>query len=248
MKISYSNIDRLNRWDSFQLLEDVIIYANSLSEEMPELYTNKLAELEAAFKTYDDALVQEKKASSDALLAAEDGRDHAVRKMYALIKEYSDFPYEEQKETAAKYLLEVFKPYGTGYEIAAMAQDTETGVLSNLLQDFDKETAENHAVELNLQHVLDQLRNSNATFAELQRNRNTDQSLFVAGVVKNARTNAQNEFIEFVNVVNALAIVEGEEKYTELKQKVNTLMKKYVDRTKQRTKKKEEQTEPEVTE
>ncbi len=49
-------------------------------------------------------------------------------------------------------------------------------------------------------------------------------------------------------LVNALAIVEEEEKYATLKQTVNSMIKKYVDKVKKRTKKKEEETEPEVIE
>ena len=249
MKITYSNIDRLTRWELHNLLTDVLIYADSHTDEMPELYTNKLAELDTAYKLYDDALVQEEKASTKSLLAAEDARDHAVRKIYNLIKEYSDFPYEQDKEDAAKHLLRVFKPYGTGSSIATMGQDSETSVLNNLFQDIEKsEETETCFVTLNLMYVLNELKHSNSIFAVLQRNRDVSQAEFVAGALKNARNDAQMEFLSYAEVVNALCIVEGNEKYAVLKQTVNSLLKKYVDRAKQRTKKKEEETEPEVIE
>ena len=249
MKITYSNIDRLTRWELHNLLTDVLIYADSHTDEMPELYTNKLAELDTAYKLYDDALVQEEKASTKSLLAAEDARDHAVRKIYNLIKEYADFPYEQDKEDAAKHLLRVFKPYGTGSSIAGMGQDPETSVLNNLFQDIEKsEETETCFVTLNLMYVLNELKHSNSIFAVLQRNRDVSQAEFVAGALKNARNDAQMEFLSYAEVVNALCIVEGNEKYAVLKQTVNSLLKKYVDRAKQRTKKKEEETEPEVIE
>ena len=46
--------------------------------------------------------------------------------------------------------------------------------------------------------------------------------------------------MEMVALINALAIVEGEEKYAALKLFLNTLVQKYVSNMRQRTKKKEE--------
>ena len=128
-------------------------------------------------------------------------------------------------------MLRVFKPYGTGSSIATMGQDSETCF-----------------VALNLIYVLNELRHSNSIFASLQRNRDVSQAQFVAGIVKTTRIDVQNEFVSYGDVVNALAIVEGEEKYTTLKLTVNSMIKKYVDKVKKRTKKKEEETEPEVIE
>ena len=249
MKISNANLDRLTRWELQGLLKDVLKHAESHTDGMPELYTNKLDELRTVYDAYDDVLAQEEKASIDSLIAAEEGRDHAVRKMYALIKEYANFPYEEAKEDAAKQLLRLFKPYGTGNSIASMSQDEETMVLTNLFQDIDKsEETENCIATLGLSIVADNLRSYNSIFNELQHNRYIAETQFVAGVVKDARIALQKEFMSYADVVNALTIVEGEEKYTELKQTVNLLVKKYVDKAKQRTKKKEEETEPEVIE
>jgi hypothetical protein len=45
--------------------------------------------------------------------------------------------------------------------------------------------------------------------------------------------------MELVALINALAIVEGEEKYSELKLLLNKLVKEYVTRARNRVKKKE---------
>lgn len=52
--------------------------------------------------------------------------------------------------------------------------------------------------------------------------------------------------IAFADVVNALAIVEGEANYTKLKQTVNSILSEYVAKAKQRSKTKEEETPEEV--
>ena len=249
MKISNSNLNRLTRWELHQLLTDFLFYADSQLDGMPELYTNKLDKLQTVYEPYDEVLAQEAKTAPEALIAAEGKRDHAVRKMYNLIKEYADFPYDQAKQDAATHLLKVFKPYGTGSSIASMGQDTETSVLNNLFQDFDKsQETERCLATLDLVGISNILRLNNSVFFELQLDRDISQAQFVAGILKSARTDLQNEFISYADVVNALSIVEGEEKYTELKQTANSFLKKYVDRAKQRTKKKEEETDPELQE
>ena len=194
MKISNANLTRLTRWELHQFMTDALIYANSHLEGMPELYTNKLAELQTAYDTFDDVLAQEQQTAPEALIEAEEKRDHAIRKIYNLIKEYSDFPYEQDKEDAAKHLLRVFKPYGTGSSIATMGQDSETSVLNNLFQDIEKsEETETCFVTLNLMYVLNELKHSNSIFAVLQRNRDVSQAEFVVGALKNA---LQKSFIK----------------------------------------------------
>lgn len=246
MKVSNTNLNRLTRWECFQFLADVINVAESHEEGKPELFTNKLAELSTAFNTFDEALVQEKKASSQGLLDADEARDYAVRKIYAIINEYADFRYDETKESAGKVLLELFEPYGSGYEIARMAQDTETAVLVNLIQDLKGEVATESISELGLVNALDNLTAANYSFERKQLDRRKDNAEFVAGVVKTARAEAQAEMIAFADVVNALAIVEGEANYTKLKQTVNSILSEYVAKAKQRSKTKEEETPEEV--
>ena len=246
MKISNTSLNRLTRWESFQFIDDVLSYADAHTDGMPELYTNKLAELTTAFEIFDEALVQEAKTASKALIAAEESRDFAVGKIYSICREYADYRFDTDKEEAANVVLSLFKPYGTGYEIARMAQDTESAVITNLLQDLTGEAGGESISKLNLADALDYLESANLQFMRQQRDRRQDKSEFVPGVVKTARADAQAQMMGFADVVNALTIVEGEAKYATLKQKINTLLSDYVARAKQRTKKTEEEAPEEV--
>ncbi len=80
-------------------------------------------------------------------------------------------------------------------------------------------------VALNLIYVLNELRRYNSIFAVLQHNRDVSQAELVAAALKNARNDVQMEFLLYAEVVNALCIVEGNEKYAVLKQTVNSLLK-----------------------
>ncbi|MDD2475554.1 MAG: DUF6261 family protein, partial [Dysgonamonadaceae bacterium] len=189
MKIKYSYLDKLERFEVFVFLQSVINFTEPLLEEMPELFTNKFTELEAAFEAYDDVLEQERRVSPEGLIEAEETRDHAVRKLYSIAKEYSDYPYVKAMEDAADEILKVFKVYGTGSEIARKTQDIETGVIINLLQDLYKTLPRQEAITtLNLQIVCDRLADSNSQFDYKQLTRRKENAKFIAGVVKEART------------------------------------------------------------
>lgn len=246
MDISYSNLNRLAHWGSFQFLYHVLNFAESHEEGKPELYTNKLAELRTAFNVFDEAFVQEQRTSPEGLLKAEEDRDYAVRKIYSIVKEYSDFRFDKDKEKAGKQLLKAFKLYGTGSQIAKMEQEKETALLINFLQEFQKLENQLAIEALGLLNAMDSLQSYNTVFIETHESRVKDKGQFVVGAVKTSRDNAQNVFMEFVDVVNALSIVDGAEKYTELKQTIKALLKDYVSRSKQRSKKTEEEKPEEV--
>ena len=69
--------------------------------------------------------------------------------------------------------------------------------------------------------------------------RHTKQARFVSGVAKSARAELQKEFLEFTTLIYALAIVEGEQKYTLLKKTITTTVNKHVSQARQRLRKKE---------
>lgn len=250
MKISFSSLDQLNRWEVFRFLHDVVDFTDAHSEGMSELFNTKFESFRTAFRAFDDALVQEQRVAPKELVEAEEGRDMAIRKLYSLTREYSQFPYEQEKEDAANVIMNVFKPYGTGNSIAVMAQDEETSVLINLIQDFKNNAVAGEGIDtLGLSRVFQQLEIHNATFIRMQQKRTKDDAHLILGIVKDTRTKAQEEFISFEDLVNALAIVEGSEKYVDLKLEINKLHKNVVARAKQRTKKKEDETvEPQVVE
>ena len=249
MNITFSSLEQLNRWESARFLFDAIAFTDAHSEGMPELFISKFESLRTAYDAYDEALVQEQKVTPQILVEAEEGRDLAVRKIYALAREYSVYPYNKEKEDAGKALMHTFKPYGTGSKLSQLPQDEETLALINLLQDFDNNVAASEAIlALNLIDAVNTLKLFNADFIHVQHKRIKDDAHTVLGIVKTTRTEAQYEFIAFQDIVNALALIEGAEKYADLKTELNRLHKVVVDRAKQRTKKKEDETGQDINE
>ena len=241
MKVAIYHVSRLSRWEFFQLLFEVLAFAEKSSEEMSETFTNKLQELRTSFDIYDKELVQQRKIPTKQLMKAERDRDFAIRKIYTLICAYSDYRFDKKKMEAATSLKRVFKRYGTGSSISRMNQDAETAVITNLLQDLAKTDSQQHITTLHLTDAVSALTTHNLIFEKEQQNRRKAQAEYVTGVVKNARKNVENDFLAFVDVVNALAIIEGEEKYADLKRNIGAMVKKHFALAKQRTRKKEEE-------
>lgn len=241
MNVLPYHVNRLSRWEIFQLLFDILAFAEEYSDDMPAPYTAKLQTLRTTFDIYDMEVAKERRISSEELLKADKARDFAIRKIYTLIRAYSDYHFDPEKMKAAKYLMQIIKWYGTGTSISRMSQDAQTAVITNLLQDLAKSPSQGHVATLQMTDVVEALTTQNLIFKQEQMMRRKAKSEYVTDVVKNARTNLQNDFLAFVDVVNALSLIEGEEKYAELKQNISAMVKKYFALARQRTRKREEE-------
>lgn len=239
MEIKNYILKMMTQWELFQFAYDTLAFAENYAEGMPQPYTDKLAELREAFDIYDEEVAQERMPSPLELLKADDDRDYAIRKMYQLIRYYADYRYDATKEQAARGLKKVFKTFGTGSYISRQAQKVQTSMIYLLVQELAHDTEQQYVATLGLTAVVEALDRSNSVFKKEQNSRSTMRANYVAGVVQNARKELQQQIVEFMTLIDALAMVEGEEKYDKLKQFVATMTKEYVAGIRQRTKKKD---------
>ena len=220
------------------MTSDVLTTCDKYAHDMPETFTAKLAQLRSAYNIFDKELYGVRRLSAAGLLEAERARNYAVRKIYSLIVEYSDYEFDKEMEVAAKALLSVVKKYGTGRKISKMGQDTKTAVLIVLLKDLEKPDNQAHIETLKLGAPMFSLMVNNQTFEREQNERRKHLSNYVTDVVRDARIDLQVQFIEFVDVINALAIVEGPEKYADLKRKISSYVRDYARQARLRVKRK----------
>ena len=237
MKVQPYLLDRLTRWEFFQFIYDVLALTNKLEGEMPLAFTAKTQELRTAFDIYDVELMEDRRPPSKLLMQADKDRDFTIRKMYQLIRAYSTYRFEPEKERAATSLLKTFKRYGTGSKIARYDQETQSAVITNLMKELSRDEAKQHFVTLDLTIAMTALRAYNDTFLKEQRTYFKLQGQYVNEVVKNARLDVRKHFLEFIDITNALSLVEGEEKYEQMKKIVRVLWHEYSSKMKQRTKK-----------
>lgn len=241
MNIAPTSLERLTRWEFFQLIVDALSFLEPNAEEMPASFTEKLSQTRKSFDIYDIEIALERRPETKLLLAVEEECNYAIRTIYKVMHAYKNCKYCPEKEIASKELLTIFKSYGSGREISRQPQYTKTAIIINLLQDLAKDLPKQHLATLNLTDAVLALETNNQVFIQEQQARDKFKAHFVSGVAKNARMDVQNEFMELVALINALAIVEGEEKYAELKLVLNKLVQEYVTRARNRVKKKEDE-------
>ncbi len=133
---------------------------------MLQTYAKKLEELGSAFDIYDKELAQDRMPTPHQLLKADEDRDYAIRKLYQLICCFSDYRYDAAKENAAKALKVIFKSYGTGSFISRQAQDVQTAMIGNLLQELARDTEKQYVATLNLTEVVLALDTNNQILKE----------------------------------------------------------------------------------
>lgn len=234
MKVKSYQLERLRSWGLVQMVSDALVFIENQSEGMPEAYTSKMEELRTAFQICNDEVFLQRRVPTSDVFETEALRDYDIRKLYSIISDYSDYRYDKQKEKAAQALMFIFKRYGTGYTISRMPQDTQWSLMDRLLQELDRESSQQHIATLHLTEVMEALIQNNNSFKKAQQIRLKKEAHYVTGVVKAARKDLTKKFLEFVDIVNALAMLEGEEKYAELKLILNTLIKEYVTEAKQK--------------
>ncbi len=241
MKVKAYQLKSLRGWELVQMVSDALVFIENQSEGMPEAYMSKMEELRTAFQICNDEVFLQRRISTSDVFEAEALRDYDIRKLHSIISDYSDYRYDKQKEEAAQALMFIFKRYGTGYTISRMPQDTQWSLMDRLLQELDRESSQQHLATLHLTEVMEALIKNNNSFKKAQQIRLKKEAHYVTGVVKAARKDLTKEFLEFVDIVNALAMLEGQEKYAELKLIMNALIKETVGSGKQKKRKVEEE-------
>ncbi|MGV8962419.1 MAG: DUF6261 family protein [Candidatus Saccharimonadaceae bacterium] len=240
MEIFLFPLTRLNQWQLFQMMEEVITFSQQHTDNMPLSFDEKLASLQAAFDVYDEVIAQETRISATHQLEIDEERNYALSKMYQVISTYADYKYAPEKELAARALQKTLKPYGSGRSIGRMNQQAKTAVTTNMLQDLAKEAALSHLTALRLSELILALTQTNKEFINEQNLRLSVQAKFVTGVAKSARAEVQKQFLEFTALINALAVVEGDQKYAALKKTISATVNNHVAQARQRIGKKEE--------
>lgn len=235
MNILPTRLRLLNRWEFFQLITDALSHLEPQTDQWPESLQQMLSELRKLYNIYDIEIVQERQPDSSQLLEAEEECDYAILTIYKMSRAYRNYKYSEPMQTAANELLNIFAYYGNGREISRHSQQVKAAILINLLQYLDKELPKQHIATLNLTDALSTLQTNTQIFDRELTARSKLRAQFVPGVAKNARMDVQNKFMEMVALINALSILEGEEKYAELKQLLKTIVEKSVAKMRQRT-------------
>lgn len=188
------------------------------------------AQLLPLFSLYEQAfLVEEEKFKlsqksefTDTLNELDTARDDAYMGLKGIVEGYAKVPDAGMK-AASKALGQLI----TDYRINVRVQrDQESGLLSNFIADLQGKCAP-HVQTLHLEEVVQVMKTANDNYIAVRENRTEERMLKEKNALDNARKATDAAYRNFIAMVNALALVEGDADYADFIDYMNTLISEY---------------------
>lgn len=188
------------------------------------------AQLRPLFSLYEQAfLVEEEKFKlsqksefTDTLNELDTARDDAYMGLKGIVEGYAKVPDAGMK-AASKALGQLI----TDYRIDVRVQrDQESGLLSNFIADLQGKCAP-HVQTLRLEEVVQVMKTANDNYIAVRENRTEERMLKEKNALENARKATDAAYRNFIAMVNALALVEGDADYADFIDYMNTLISEY---------------------
>lgn len=230
-KVKSFNVSHLRTEENFGFQMDVKALTESLpttgdldAEGLPEASVSILTEAvnghAAAVTALDDALKDSASVPSSTLATeAEQQRDRAWRGLNNYVKAMTAYPEEDvaAEALAAKALID---KYGDPTD---KPQTEESGILHNLIQDFEADMDENFS-NLMVEVWVTDLKNKNQRFLDYSRMRNEEESARQVGVVKEKILLVNEAYRKLIDTVNAMVLLNGEAKFASFIDQMNILI------------------------
>ena len=157
--------------------------------------------------------IQDLDAKRDALLVG----------LLAHCRAFTTFP-DEEKSKAAQKLLATIEKYGKNLHNRPLQE--ETAIIYNLLKDFSDAVHQQAIVAIGAEKWIQNLTKANEQFTTLHNTRTQEQGEIVVGATKQARKEINEAFKHVVKSINALAYINGKDKYQSLANSLNEEIKR----------------------
>ena len=222
--ITSTNLKALRNLEAFQVYSDLAAFLKQeeKGKDFEEPLKGVCDTFYARLQDYDTALSPERRNPRTAELARLDAqRDYILRSFIANLKLYVASPDAEQAQTA-DILLALVDKYGRN--IPAMPYRQETAAITNLLQDMDIKEHADLLKKLFAEHWVTSLRTANTQFEQTMLSRTDTASESSPETSKMVRATVQTAFEKLCEMINALAVVQGETAYSRLIDRINQLV------------------------
>lgn len=150
-----------------------------------------------------------KSAFTARMNAADDKRDKIIRMLQSQVAFPDIYPDVEDQE-AGRRLNILFESY---VDIANAAQEKETGMCRNLIQDLRSDAYKADVTKLDLDKWVERLEAANEEFDSLVESRISENQTKITGGVAEPRKQTEAAYEDIVAKVNALALVNGDTEY-----------------------------------
>ncbi len=222
--ITSTNLKALRNLEAFQIYSDLAAFLKQeeKAKEFEEPLKGVCDTFYARLQDYDTALLPERRSTQTLELAQLDTqRDYVLRSFITNLKLYVGSPNAEQVQ-AAQVLLALVDKYGKN--IPSMPYRQETAAITNLLQDMDLKENADLLKKLFAEHWVTSLRTANTQFEQTMLSRTDTASESSSEKSKTARVAVHTAFEKLCEMINALAIVQGEAAYSRIIDRINQLV------------------------
>ena len=194
--------------------------------------------IEPQFETYmplyaqvDEALMKIMKSAYTAKIQEADKRRDKVFRGLVDKCRAAEKHFRPEAQQAAEKLKILFNTYGN---LAKRPLNEQTSGVYNLLQELEGRFADDIRA-VGVEEWVAELKDANNAFVELYRQRFDETTERTDIVLRKARTALDAAYRTIIERINALVIVEGEERWIDFIRSLNTVIDKYATIIKQRT-------------
>ena len=171
----------------------------------------------------DEAILKiSKNTFTEARLEADQRRDNTFRGMVDMNKAALNH-FQPEIVESAKRLKILFDTYGN---ISRMPLQEETAAIYNLLQELGEKFSMD-ASAVGISQWAGKLEEDNNAYAALVEKSYSEEAAKTELKVKEVRTKIDKVFRQIIDRLEALMLIEGEEKYIEFVRKLNVQLEKY---------------------
>ncbi|MBS3772166.1 MAG: hypothetical protein KGY69_18075 [Bacteroidales bacterium] len=153
-------------------------------------------------------------------------RDNAIKLLTLHAKGYSRYCFEEAKRQAAEKIYKAITKYG--HSIYRLNYQAETSTLSILVNELLSDPGLARAVNtLDLQPAVNELETANELFNDKYLSRVIDMADMAAESASAQRKTAMKHYRRLIKLIEALAVVSGQDRYQSLINELNELIETY---------------------
>ena len=217
MKIGEIYLGHMNNAAHFLYVTNVLARAEA-SEAVVAKAATQVTNLKATLAKEDECFkLSTKSLTTDEIAKADAERDDLYIGYKSAVEAFLRHPVAEMAQ-AAKVLNQHIKDYNIDTK---MQLDKETGAIINLISDLEGKY-KSEVELLSLTPFVTSLKEVNETLRKHTGTRTNERMTVVVGALKAARAATDNAYRALVEMVNALALVEGDTAYADFITYVNT--------------------------
>jgi hypothetical protein len=195
-----------------------IKYALNINEQtLLDIYNLKVVQEDGVYKYMRAKAYTEDKAKADQL------RDEAYMSFMAIIKALMKH-FDPVIATAANRIYKLLMNYG---DVPHLGYDAETKAIKSIIANLTNDKYNNDVVTLELRPWIDKLIDLNNQFQQFVQETAIEEINKPDISPKEARKQSDEAFKNIINHVEALATLEGQEKYADFARELNTLIDHY---------------------